>query len=366
MKKTIAVSLCSLLLTINFAAYGQAVVELRGTVIDETNAYIAAAPLTLQSENGQKYTTVADDHGRYRFAVKPGAYTLTVEVEGFARFNQEIDLTTKPSGPIDVKLKVMIAEKVEVKDDSAGISTDPDRNLSAITLTEKDLQALPDDPDELLQTLKQMAGAAGGADDAAVYVGGFRERGQLPPKEAILRININQNPYSAEFSERGDARIEIITKPGADTFHGGFNFSFNDESLNARDAFATFRAPFQYRNYGGYFSGPIIRNRWGFFFDMRRNEIDGNDYVNAIVIDPATFQPTPFAATVLTPQRRTNFSIRTDYLATKQHTIGIQFRHSESETQRGGGGGFSLPERGFNSTSSENTLRLSLTTIASE
>jgi hypothetical protein len=366
MKKTIAVSLCSLLLTINFAAYGQGSIELRGTVIDETNAYIAAAPLTLQSENGLKFTTVSDDHGRYRFTVKPGVYTLTVEVEGFARFSQEIDLTTKPSGPFDVKLKVIIAEKVDVKDDSAGISTDPDKNLSAITLTEKDLQALPDDPDELLQTLKQMAGAAGGADDAAVYVGGFRERGQLPPKEAILRININQNPYSAEFSERGDARIEIITKPGADTFHGGFNFSFNDESLNARDAFATFRAPFQYRNYGGYFSGPIIRNRWGFFFDMRRNEIDGNDYVNAIVIDPATFQPTPFAATVLTPIRSSNFSIRSDYLATKQHTIGIQFRHSQNESHRGGGGGFTLPERGSNSTSSENTLRLSLTTIASE
>jgi len=137
-----------------------------------------------------------------------------------------------------------------------------------------------------------MAGAAGGADDAAVYVGGFRERGQLPPKEAILRISINQNPYSAEFSERGDARIEIITKPGSDTFHGGFNFNFNDESLNARDAFATFRAPFQNRAYGGYFSGPIIRNRWGFFFDMQHTETDGNDFVNAIVLDPVTFLPT--------------------------------------------------------------------------
>src|SRR5438128_3726748 len=237
MKKTIAVSLCSLLLTINFAAYGQAVVELRGTVIDETNAYIAAAPLTLQSENGQKYTTVADDHGRYRFAVKPGVYTLTVEVEGFARFNQEIDLTTKPSGPFDVKLKVMIAEKVEVKDDSAGISTDPDRNLSAITLTEKDLESLPDDPDDLLSTLKQMAGAAGGNDDAMVYVDGFHERGQIPPKEAILRISINQNPFAAEYQEPGAARIEVITKPGADTYHGSFRFNFGDDALNARNAF---------------------------------------------------------------------------------------------------------------------------------
>ncbi|PYT04131.1 MAG: hypothetical protein DMF60_16225 [Acidobacteria bacterium] len=372
MKRTIAISLSSLLLVVNFfglvapgSAYAQGSIELRGTVIDETNAYLAAASLTLDDGKGQKYTAVADDHGRYRFTVKPGMYTLTVEVEGFAKFSEELDLTTKATGQHDVKLKVALAEQVEVKD-SAAISVEPDKNISAITLTEKDLEALPDDPDELLQTLKQMAGAAGGVDDASVYVGGFRERGQLPPKEAILRININQNPYSAEFSERGDARIEIITKPGADTYHGGFNFSFNDESLNARDAFATFRAPYQARRYGGYFSGPILHNRWGFFFDMSRNETDGNDYVNAIVLDPVTFLPIPFAATVLTPIRSTNFSVRSDFALTKKHTIGVQFRHSQNESHRGGGGAFTLPERGSNSTSSDNTLRFSLTTIASE
>src|SRR5437773_11036046 len=110
MKRTIATSLSSLLLIANLfgfvgpaAAYAQGLIELRGTVIDETNAYITAAPLTLEDGQGNKYTAVADDHGRYRFTVKPGEYTLTVEVDGFAKFTQQIDLTTKPTGPIDVK-----------------------------------------------------------------------------------------------------------------------------------------------------------------------------------------------------------------------------------------------------------------------
>jgi hypothetical protein len=343
----------------------QGTVELRGTVVDETKAYIVAAQITLESAKGEKVTTQSDEHGRYRFVVESGIYTLTVEVEGFAKFAQEVDLTEKRQVTVDPLLKVEITENVEVKDNAATISTDPDKNLSAITLTEKDLEALPDDPDELLQTLKQMAGAGGG-DDASIYVGGFRERGQLPPKEAILRININQNPFSSEYSEPGNFRIEIVTKPGADTYHGGFNFSFNDESLNARDAFASFKAPFQYRRYGGYFSGPIIRNRWGFFFDMQRNETDGNEFVSAIVLDPLTFQPIPFSTTLLTPSRNNNFSIRSDYLATKMHTIGVQFRHSESTSLRGSGNAFTLPERVSNSSSSEDTLRLSLTTIASE
>src|SRR6267143_7316989 len=96
MKRTIAISLSSLLLVVNLfglvapgAVYAQGSIELRGTVIDETNAYLAAAPLTLDDGKGQKYTAVSDDHGRYRFTVKPGVYTLTVEVEVFAKFSEE-------------------------------------------------------------------------------------------------------------------------------------------------------------------------------------------------------------------------------------------------------------------------------------
>ena len=371
MKKTISITLSLLLLLANVSAIAradeadpQATVELRGTVIDETNAYIPAAQVALDDGQGHKYDSQTDERGRYRFNVKPGLYTLTVEVEGFAKFIEQVDLTQRRKDPYDVKLKVVLSEQVEVKDDAAGISTEPDRNLSAITITEKELEALPDDPDELLQTLKQMAGAGAG-DDASVYIGGFRERGQLPPKEAIQRININVNPFSAEYSEPGSFRIDIVTKPGADTFHGGFNFSFNDEALNARDPFATFRAPLQTRRYGGYFSGPIKRNRAGFFADFQRQELDENDVVSAVILNPITLLPEPFSATVLTPRRFTNFSIRTDFLATKKHTLGLQYRHSEGESLNAGGA-FVLPERVSKSSSSEDTLRFSLTTIASE
>lgn len=369
MKKNIAIALSLLMLFANTAALAgdtgtQSALELRGTVVDETRAYLPAVPVTLDDGKGNKYTSQTDEKGQYRFTgVKPGIYTLTVEVEGFAKFSEQVDLSIRRTAPLDVTLKVSIEEKVDVKTDDASISAEPDKNLTAITLSEKELEALPDDPDELLETLRQMAGATG---DASVYVGGFRERGQLPPKEAIQMIRINSNPYAAEFSEPGFSRIEIVLKPGADTFHGGFRLNFNDESLNARNPSQSFRAPTQSRFYGGNFNGPIIRNRWGFFINLDRRANQENAFVNALTLDPETFQIRPFSTTVLTPIINTNIDFRTDYLLTKKHTLGVGYRYSKNERENQGIGIFDLPERAFNRENREDTLRLSLTTIVSE
>jgi hypothetical protein len=176
--------------------------ELRGTIIDEANAYIAAAPLTCDDGKGNKYTTTADERGRYRFVVSPGVYTLTVEVEGFAKFVQQIDLTSKRAVSFDVTLQVVLTEQVDVKNDSAMVSTEPDKNLSAITLTEKDLEALPDDPDELQTDLEALAGPSAGPNGGQIYIDGFTG-GQLPPKSSIREIRINQNPFSAEYDKLG-------------------------------------------------------------------------------------------------------------------------------------------------------------------
>ncbi|HWP43968.1 MAG TPA: carboxypeptidase regulatory-like domain-containing protein, partial [Blastocatellia bacterium] len=347
MKKTIATALTLLLFLANLGAtaYAQGALELRGTVLDETRAYVPAVEVVLQDAQGKKYNTQTDELGRYRFSgLKPGLYTITVEAEGFARFSEQIELTEKRATPFDITLKVFISEQIEVKNDATAISTDPDQNLTAITLKSEDLESLPDDPDELLETLRQMAGAGAG-ENAAVYVGGFNERGRIPPKEAIQMIRINSNPFSAQFSEEGSSRIEIITKPGSNDFHGGFRFNFNDESLNARNAFATFRAPLQVRTYSGNFSGPIIRNRWGFFINVDRRVEEENEVVNATILDPVSLEPQGFATTVLTPSRRFNFDVRSDYLATNKHTIGVGYRYSENEQENLGIGTFDLPER---------------------
>src|SRR5262249_40228895 len=200
-------------------------------------------------------------------------------------------------------------------------------------------------------------------------------RGRIPPKEAILRVMINANPYSPEFSEPGFSRIQIITKPGTDIYHASAGFRFNDESLNAKNPFVVgSKPPYQLRNYSGTLTGPIIKGKFSFFLDAERNENDNNEFVNAIVVDPSQFVPglvvppngallNRFNTTVLTPSRLSTFNIRSDYLVRKNNTLMVGFRYLDSTTDNSGAGTFTLPTRTSNSQNTDNQLRISDTDI---
>jgi hypothetical protein len=353
------------------AASGQSLSELRGTITDETGAVIIDALLVLEG-NGRGYSTKTDNKGWYRFlAIAPGTYTLTVTAKGFAKHKQEADLTSRRIALINVTLKVFISETLEVKSGAPKISTDPDNNLSSIVLTGKAIQTLPDDQLSMLEVLRRMACPSCRPEDVAIYVDGFRNndtgRGahRLPPKVAIEMIRINANPFAAEFSEPGKGRIEITTKPGSDAYHGEAKFDFNDESLNARNAFAPSRPPVQVRNYSGYLSGPAIRNRLDYLAYAGRWEQDENATVNALVIDPNTHMAQPFSTTVLTLSRTTNLTLHLNYLLGKKHTAGVEYGYTLGESLNQAGG-LDLPERASKQSSREAVLRFSLTSIFDE
>ena len=96
------------------------------------------------------------------------------------------------------------------------------------------LEALPDDPESLLQALRLLAATTGTRLDlVAFYVDGMPLTRRLPPKDVIQSVRINANPFSAEFGEPGASRVEILTKPASQHFHGNGRVDFNDASMNA-------------------------------------------------------------------------------------------------------------------------------------
>ena len=89
-----------------------------------------------------------------------------------------------------------------------------------------------------------------------VYIDGFSS-GRFPPKESIREIRINQNPFSSEYDKLGFGRIEILTKPGSDRFHGTAFYTLSDGVWNSRNPFLTVTPDFRMQNFGGNVSGPV-------------------------------------------------------------------------------------------------------------
>jgi hypothetical protein len=365
MKRTLGLVL--LLILSACAAFAQGGgATLRGQIKDELGGVIVGATVTLKDQAGVEKSATTNEEGVYTFSgLQPGRYTVRAQAAGFGVYeNQEVDVAAGRRVSLDISLNVTIEEQKVTVAAETPLSTEASNNSDAIVMRGTDLDALPDDPDDLAAALQALAGPSAGPNGAEIYIDGFTG-GRLPPKESIREIRLNQNPFSAENDRPGGGRIEILTKPGTDKFRGQAFFSFMDESLNSRNPFAPNRAAFQLRQYGGNLSGPISAKRASFFLDFERRETDDNDIVNATILDPF-FNIVPFSATVLTPQRRTTFSPRLDYQINARNTLVARYTYTHTGNENLGVGGFSLPTRAFDQSNTQHTFQLTETAVLSE
>ncbi len=366
--RTILISI-AFILSVSAAFGQQANGSLRGQVADEFGGVIIGATVTVTNESGVEKTAVTDAEGNYSVTgLAPGKYIVRAIAPGFAQFEQtEVEITAGQREQLKITLSVSLEKQEEVAVASeAPVSTDPENNAGALVLRGADLDSLPDDPDELAAALQALAGPSAGPNGGQFFIDGFTG-GRLPPKESIREIRINQNPFSAEFDRLGFGRVEILTKPGTDKLRGQVFMNFTDESLNTRNPFATNRAPFQARQYGGNLSGPVIKKKASFFLDFERREIEDNAVINAVVLDTTdpTLPSRPFSLAVVTPQRRLTFSPRFDYQLNDKNTLVARYTYSRTRLEDSGIGNFSLPERAYDTFSNEHSLQLTETAVLS-
>src|SRR6266478_4534781 len=230
----------AILLGFASVALAQSNGSVQGQVMDQTGAVIPNASVVLSSKSGQSANKTSDGLGRFQFnSVAPGNYSLQVSAKNFSNFISKVTVAAGKNATVNAKLKIQVEEQtVNVQEPGNALDVSPENNASALVLKEKDLDALSDDPDELMNELQALAGPSAGPNGGEISVDGF-SGGQLPPKSSIREIRINQNPFSAEFDKLGYGRIEIFTKPVTDHFHGQLSFMNSNAVLNARNPFAS-------------------------------------------------------------------------------------------------------------------------------
>jgi hypothetical protein len=338
---------------------------LRGQVTDESGAIVPGAMVSLSGPGRARAATAGND-GSYSFPDLPlGNYTVHASAPGLAlRQAAKIDLK---AGAQTLNLVLHVAaEKQEVTvEDNAGpaVSTDAASNASAVVLRGSDLDALSDNPDDLLVDLQALAGPAAGPNGGSIFIDGF-SGGELPPKNAIREIRINQNPFSAEYDKLGFGRIEIFTKPGTDKFRGSVGYNFANDKWNSRNGYAAEKAPFRLNEFSGTLSGPI-HNKASFNLNLIREWVDNGNVVNGVVLDPQTFVSTPFTATPVAALRRTGFTPRVDYQLSTNHTLSVRYSYNRDIVEDAGTGGLNLVSRGYHNNALSQTVQATETAVLS-
>jgi uncharacterized membrane protein YgcG len=334
-----------------------------GQIVDGLGAVVPGASVKIIDAAGKEKAATSNRQGEFTITgLVAGKYRLQVTAASFDFYeNPEVLVSPGKREELIVSLTVEgVTEEVEVTSEGT-VDTDPNRNASATVLSGKDLEALPDDPDELEAALLALAGPSAGPGGGQIFIDGF-QGGRLPPRESIREIRINQNPFSAEFDRLGFGRIEVLTRPGSDRWRGQAFFNFNDESLNSRNPFALNRAPSQTRFYGGNFSGPVVKGKSSFFIDISNREIDNGSVVNALVLDSG-LNTVPFRQEFTVPNRRLTVSPRFDYAINDKNTLIVRYSFTRFKSENQGIGDLSLASRAFDTENRNHELRITETAI---
>jgi TonB dependent receptor-like, beta-barrel len=108
-------------------------------------------------------------------------------------------------------------------------------------------------------------------------------------QEAVKEFQVVASSFPAEFGKAAGGLVNIVTKSGTNTYAGNVFGYFRDRSLNAKGYFEQFdpagqaitqpKAPFNQKQFGGTFGGPIQRNRSFFFVSFERLDTLASNFV---------------------------------------------------------------------------------------
>jgi hypothetical protein len=224
---------------------------------------------------------------------------------------------------------------------------------------------LPTDENELREYLRDLTSTASqdggddndfGGDNDGIVIDGF-SGGRMPNRDEIMEIRINDNAFTAELSQQGRGRTEIRTRGGTGRFNGDSTFNFQDESLDARNAFAATRPPYQTRDFTANLSGPLIRNRLTGTLGLQNNISDEGDTLRAIT--PAGVNNN----SITRPGWERSATVRATTQLNEEHALNFSYTYGVSRGDNQNVGGFNLPEQGNKQKGTEYNFQIQETAI---
>src|SRR5215510_5618523 len=300
--------------------------DITGTVTDPSKTAIRGASVTATNfAVGLARSVMTDVNGAYRLPLlPPGVYEVKIELNGFStQIKKDVTLTVGQILTLNFEMALGgPKEAVVIETDEPLIETE--RTHQSSTITQRPITELPINGRNFLDFARltpgvveeppsitnnqigplttsglSFAGQNGRAN--SVQIDGVdnndtTSNGVRPTisQEAVKEFQINRNGYDAEFGRATGGVINIVSKSGANQFHGTIYNYFRNERLDARNVFAASQSqdpPFKRNQPGFTFGGPIKKDKV-FFFTAYEGLIRRESAFTTILSDRTILQPT--------------------------------------------------------------------------
>jgi hypothetical protein len=325
-----------------------------GIVVDESGARVTDATVTITNvANGRGQALVSGEQGEFRFvALQPAPYRIVVDSPGFARSEQELVLNVGSEATLIITLAVAgPRETIQV-----AASFDVARSQPSSLITSEDLEALPEIGRNFLVLAQLLPGSAplnttvtrfavtkfGGAADQRSGFTTMIDGGEVDDtqwgsptfnltQESVQEFRVFRHQFDAQYGNALSAVVSVATRAGGNQFHGsGFYFG-RDGALNARNAFATGKPPFDEQRIGLTLGGPLTRDRTHVFGTYEHDHVDT---ARIIALPPSN----PFAARengIFSARADEGMTaLRIDHRLTGAHAAFVRYAHDDQTSIR--------------------------------
>ena len=227
------------------------------------------------------------------------------------------------------------------------------RSLASVSIGRAELRTVSDDTADLVRYARARAGLSRST-AGQVYVDGLAA-GSLPPADAIDRIVVDADPFSAEFADGSEGRIDIATfapgrklrlRLGANGFGAGGGSTLDSEAESRS------------RSWDLGVTGPVPL--LPLTFSVHSTFADERHDVPLRAVAPAGAEPTPSMASASSSSSSVRLAL--DYARGDATRASVSFLGSHGRQSNLGLSGTALPEAAMSLGSDARELRATFTT----